>query len=528
MSIVQQLSDPLKYPIEDPLAYFLYSSNTSRFSYKMVNDPEHDVILVYCYKKDRDGHLNFASRLVLYGEDLELVKDKSLTGTIGILRLDYKFGRNIFEGAIIHDMAIDASALSELLKENDRTDGAVTREIAALLLQDVTLHMGTAERDHITISAYYEDYISDAGNDIFEMESWDFHDLRLDGGEGIDTVDIYFGDGLKIDLTKGTLIKGDAVYQFMLKDIEVIKLNTNALVELKGSDLDERLFATARSWTPVTLYGAAGDDRLEVKSGSAELFGGAGNDTLLASDDVTPRENGELNDTLWGGSGQDTVDYKRMHMAVSVLRLTMNLEEGFVNQIWHGDAIQTDLLKGIENIIGSGYNDKITGSSVANVLNGMGGNDRIAGLSGDDRLIGGTGVDSLYGGSGDDLLKGGTIGSLLFGGQGQDTLISTDGYATMMGGVGDDLIISQRNHDRFLFDVGDGTDTIRGFEETPDHADFLYLNHALVGAATSGAQVLQDFARLEKGIVVLDFGTTEIRLVGVHSLDGLADNIVLF
>jgi serralysin len=61
----------------------------------------------------------------------------------------------------------------------------------------------------------------------------------------------------------------------------------------------------------------------------------------------------------------------------------------------------------IENAVGGGGNDIITGNGVSNVLKGNAGDDVISGLAGDDFLHGGDGADRLVGGDGLDQLWGG-------------------------------------------------------------------------------------------------------------------------
>jgi methionine-rich copper-binding protein CopC len=56
----------------------------------------------------------------------------------------------------------------------------------------------------------------------------------------------------------------------------------------------------------------------------------------------------------------------------------------------------------IENVIGGGGNDALTGNSGDNRLDGGAGNDTLTGGAGNDTLIGGAGNDTLIGGSGDD------------------------------------------------------------------------------------------------------------------------------
>ena len=73
---------------------------------------------------------------------------------------------------------------------------------------------------------------------------------------------------------------------------------------------------------------------------------------------------------------------------------------------------------GIEGLIGSAFDDQLTGDATANLLQGGAGNDALSdgagndtveGGDGDDTLIAGAGADNLHGGSGNDLLDyGGT------------------------------------------------------------------------------------------------------------------------
>jgi Ca2+-binding RTX toxin-like protein len=68
-----------------------------------------------------------------------------------------------------------------------------------------------------------------------------------------------------------------------------------------------------------------------------------------------------------------------------------------------GDA-QGDVLSGIENLIGTQYNDGLTGNASANVLEGNQGDDLLSGNGGNDTLIGGSGADRMQGGSGTDTV----------------------------------------------------------------------------------------------------------------------------
>ncbi|RWB79173.1 MAG: type I secretion C-terminal target domain-containing protein [Mesorhizobium sp.] len=73
------------------------------------------------------------------------------------------------------------------------------------------------------------------------------------------------------------------------------------------------------------------------------------------------------------------------------------------------------------DIIGSAFDDTITGNDVGNMLYGGAGADNLSGAGGNDTLVGGAGNDTLNGGSGNDLLVGGSGQDTLTGGAGADT-----------------------------------------------------------------------------------------------------------
>ncbi|WP_085584946.1 retention module-containing protein [Pseudomonas sp. R25(2017)] len=147
------------------------------------------------------------------------------------------------------------------------------------------------------------------------------------------------------------------------------------------------------------LNGGDGNDVLTAGSGNNELHGGAGNDLLYS---------GPGNDLLDGGSGIDTASY-----AHATAGVTVNLSLlGAQNTVGAG----TDTLTGIENLVGSNFNDTLTGDSNSNVINGGLGNDILNGGGGDDLLIGGMGNNTLTGGPGADTFQ------WLKGNSGHDTV----------------------------------------------------------------------------------------------------------
>ncbi|WP_307942307.1 retention module-containing protein [Pseudomonas mosselii] len=151
---------------------------------------------------------------------------------------------------------------------------------------------------------------------------------------------------------------------------------------LTGTSGDDVLLAGAGD---TILHGGAGNDVLVAGAGNNSLYGGDGDDLLIG---------GPGNDLLDGGPGNDTASYARATSGV-----TVDLSHvGQQNTVGAG----LDTLTGIENLIGSDYNDTLTGNDGDNLLNGGAGNDVLRGGAGNDILIGGRGDDTLTGGSGND------------------------------------------------------------------------------------------------------------------------------
>src|SRR3546814_12090827 len=87
-----------------------------------------------------------------------------------------------------------------------------------------------------------------------------------------------------------------------------------------------------------------------------------------------------------------------------------------------GNPTPIESIVDVENVIGGGGHDQLSGDGGGNVLTGGAGNDLLDGRGGDDRLDGGEGIDELIGGDGDDWLSGGTGADSFDGGDGSDTV----------------------------------------------------------------------------------------------------------
>jgi hypothetical protein len=178
---------------------------------------------------------------------------------------------------------------------------------------------------------------------------------------------------------------------------DLIIANQVANILNGGGGSDTVSYETATSGVTVSLGqnghtggGARGDQLISVEN----LIGSAYNDTLTG-DDGDNVINGGVGgkDILTGGKGNDTISYAGTSAGVTI---NLNESEG-------GGAAKEDTIRGFENIIGTGFDDRLTGNEGNNRIDGGAGNDRIDGDKGDDILIAGAGADILTGGRGRDI-----------------------------------------------------------------------------------------------------------------------------
>ncbi|OQW38336.1 MAG: hypothetical protein A4C66_12040 [Nitrospira sp. HN-bin3] len=137
-----------------------------------------------------------------------------------------------------------------------------------------------------------------------------------------------------------------------------------------------------------TVDGGAGNDYIRGTGGTDTLKGGAGEDVILSESGFDTINGGTGNDRIisgvgaqkiFGDSGIDTVEYSSSMARVEVNLSLTTLQEGWTYSYAYGD-----ILSGIENIVGSSYNDTLTGNAAGNVLTGGHGADRMTGGAGSD------------------------------------------------------------------------------------------------------------------------------------------------
>ncbi len=232
-----------------------------------------------------------------------------------------------------------------------------------------------------------------------------------------------------------------------IQGAEGLVLNLTQAIQLEnllGSPGNDLL--TGNSLANV-ISGLGGDDVIVTGSGSPKdtLYDGDGNDTYRfvnagAQIDI-------LADPLSPAIGSDTLDFSALPAGVTVSLANTNRQ----TQVGVLDLLLASSVT-LENVIGTAYNDTLTGNSTANTLVGGNGADTILGGAGDDTIVGGQGNDDLtgeagadfiQGDEGDDVLRGGDHADTLYGGDGADDLYGGDGIDSLFGGTGiDDYIVA--------------------------------------------------------------------------------------
>jgi Ca2+-binding RTX toxin-like protein len=339
------------------------------------------------------------------------------------------------------------------------------------------LLIGDAGGNHLQGGAGNDRLRGAAGNDT------------LDGGDGFNVVDYSTASGaVNVNLGAGTASGADGNDVLANFDQVVGSPFADTLTGSDGIDFLNGGLGNDR------LDGAGGGDYADYKDASGPVTvnlatrsssGADGNDTLANIENVRGSGWGDTltgddaenffrpmggNDTVAGGGGSDWVNYREAPAGVFVY-----LAQG----VAYGDG--TDTLTGIENVLGSPYDDWLVGDAADNYLMGLAGDDILdggdgndlaiysestgpvrvelahflaTGADGDDKLnnvegaVGGSFDDELYGDDAINFFRGGGGDDLVDAGAGADTLFGEAGDDTLAGGDGDDAI-----------DGGDGVDT---------------------------------------------------------------------
>jgi Ca2+-binding RTX toxin-like protein len=319
--------------------------------------------------------------------------------------------------------------------------------------------------------------------------------------------------------------------------------------------------------------GLAGNDTMTGLNGNDTFLGGDGDDRMFGNGGTDTFYGGAGNDFMDGGADSDWVSYSD-----ATAGITLNLS---LTTAQNTGGAGFDTVVNIENLIGSAFNDVLTGDAGANTIYGMNGDDTINGGAGNDVLMGMDGNDTVNGGSGDDMIStefnfsfgndivdGGTgtdtldysqaifgvnvdlnvttaqdtggaaidtISNIenLIGSNFGDKLIGTDGANVFSGGSGNDTLVGNGGNDNL--DGGAGSDTLNGGAGN----DILFggFNNTLTGPSIdtfiggTGADTFNflDFTAAVTGSTsqILDFNHLEGDLISVHNVsNGLVGSFI--
>lgn len=162
-----------------------------------------------------------------------------------------------------------------------------------------------------------------------------------------------------------------------------------------------------------TLFGYGGDDMLNGGAGNDILRGGLGINRLIGEDGDDRFVYGGGFDTASGDAGTDIVDFSVFGSAVWLYLGSTGTEAWTRNgtDLDSGTWLGIAEIDGVEDALGTAFDDELRGSSGDNVLDGGAGDDVLRGEEGNDRLMYTGGFDTISGGAGIDTVDFSAFGS---------------------------------------------------------------------------------------------------------------------
>ena len=215
-----------------------------------------------------------------------------------------------------------------------------------------------------------------AGSDYYVWQSGDGYDTINDTSVSLSETDVLLLTNVAstgVELNKF----GNDLRITVLATGEIITVKNQFNASTLGDGVEYISFSNGVNWNlaaitanlapPPPINGTGNADTLMGSSGADYIYGFAGDDFLNGLGGA---------DVLDGGSGIDTVSY-----AASTAAVTVN----FLSGVASGGDAAGDIFAGLENIVGSNFNDTLTGNY---------GNNRLDGGLGTDKMIGGYGDDT--------------------------------------------------------------------------------------------------------------------------------------
>ncbi len=372
-----------------------------------------------------------------FSDGVENLNGSNFDDLIGLNELDNRI--NGFDG--------DDRFVSFDIRGNDTVNGGAGSDTyhantsAALNLSLLTTAAQTVSTGTVRLISV-ENLIGGTGDDTLTGSNGDnildggnsrFSDDVLDGRNGNDTVSY-------ASLTSSTGVNAS--------------LRTQGVVQATSAGGNDTFISIEN------LHGSIGNDSLEGNVLNNELLGGDGDDTITGNGGDDTIGGGAGDDDLNGNAGIDAVTY---FDAVAGVTVDLN-NTGLQNTGGAG----TDQIRNFEQLIGSSFDDSLTGR-----------------IAGDDTILAGSGDDTVVGGGGLDLLRGEDGDDLLIGDAGNDTLEGGDGDDTLRGGLGNDSLNGGAGFDFADYSTATGAmtvDLLAGTSAGPDGADILSGIEGVVGS----------------------------------------------
>jgi Ca2+-binding RTX toxin-like protein len=392
---------------------------------------------------------------------------------------------------------------------------------------------GNSGNDALTGGAGNDYLYGGLGDDILDGGADNDY---MDGGEGIDAAD-YESAAAAVTVSlattaqqnttgagSDTLVNIENLTGSAFNDTLTGDGNANTIEGGLGDDIlngsggiDMLSYANAAAGVTVrmatlSLQNTVGAGR-DTITGFENLTGSAFSDTLTGDGNDNVIEGGAGNDVMNAALGTDTLVYAHAAGGVTVsLSVATAQDTG-------GAGIDT--VSNFENIIGSAFNDNLTGNTGANVIEGGTGNDVLNGSYGVDTAVyanASTGVAvSLAIAAAQDTLGAGidTLSAFenLVGSSFSDTLTGSGAPNILRGGAGADAL-----------DGGGGNDTA-DYALSPLAVTVDLLNHAASGGEASGDTLVSI-----ENVIGSDAGAERDFLYGdngANSLYGLAGSDIL-
>jgi len=387
--------------------------------------------------------------------------------------------------------------------------------------RDNTDNLDGLAGDDVIVGGHDDDVLNGgAGADTFVFNAGDGNDTILDfkAGGDHDLIQV-------IGYTNYTLSQFGSTTTVTFASGNTIALLDTAMASITAADF---LFGNLFNGTANadTLNGTTDIDHINGLGGNDTLKGDAGNDFLDGGDGNDILEGGLGDDQLIGGLGVDKADYRNAGSAVTVNLSILTAQ----NTVGAGN----DTLSGIEQVLGSAFNDTLTGDGGANTLDGKAGNDVLNGGAGGDILIGGVGADAMNGGGDLDYASyiNATTGvginlttGVHTGEAAGDTFVNIERYRlsanndTFVGSAATDYAYGAEGNDTLSGAGGidrlygqDGNDTLNG-----DAGNDILLGGAGADIFNGGAD--RDTASYEESTIGISINLS----TGVHTGDALGD-----